>query len=295
MPNTSRSGFTLIELSIVLVIVGLLSAAILVGKDLIRAAELRALITQIEQYDVAVNTFRLKYNCLPGDCNVATDFGLGTIGGDGDNGDGDGIIAQLVNNGYNGPERSNFWYHLGKAGLIAGEYPYGDIAGVNSPPAKLSGTKYAAGPGASNGGFWIVNGAPNDPFLSPDQHAWTIVSDAGLSSHSGVYLPAVAGEIDRKLDDSYPLAGRMVTINFKYTIPVMAGQCTPQIHSCDQILSPFTLSCVLGNTACLGGIGYGPDGAMIDDRVDPPIYNINATAPGFGTVGFPIIKSSSLN
>src|ERR1700688_3889289 len=68
----SSSGFTLIELSIVLVIIGLIVGGILVGQDLIKAAEVRAQISQIEKYNQAVNTFRAKFNAIPGDMAVST-------------------------------------------------------------------------------------------------------------------------------------------------------------------------------------------------------------------------------
>jgi prepilin-type N-terminal cleavage/methylation domain-containing protein len=75
------AAFTLIELSIVLVIIGLVVGGVLVGQDLIRAAYLRAQIAQIDQYNQAVNTFYAKYQALPGDMNVptATQFGF-TVG-----------------------------------------------------------------------------------------------------------------------------------------------------------------------------------------------------------------------
>lgn len=61
-----KNGFTLIELSIVLVIIGLIVGGMLVGQDLINAAKVRAEFSQMEKLDAAVNTFRLKYNALPG-------------------------------------------------------------------------------------------------------------------------------------------------------------------------------------------------------------------------------------
>src|ERR1019366_6843373 len=68
------AGFTLIEMSIVLVIIGLIVGSVLVGRDLIRAAELRSVISEVEKYKTAVMTFKGKYDCLPGDCANATTF-----------------------------------------------------------------------------------------------------------------------------------------------------------------------------------------------------------------------------
>src|SRR5665213_2905942 len=117
---TSNLGFTLIELSIVLVIIGLIVGGILVGQDLIKVAEVRAQISQIEKYNQAVNTFRAKFNAIPGDMAVATanQFGFtvpasctGQMGGR----DGNGLIDGL-NTGFTlyqaAGETSLFWTDL---------------------------------------------------------------------------------------------------------------------------------------------------------------------------------------
>jgi len=84
LPRFYRNqGFTLIELSIVLIIIGLLSGAILVGRDLIMVSEARAIMSQMEKFETAVNTFRAKFDCLPGDCPNANALGLG-LNGNGD-------------------------------------------------------------------------------------------------------------------------------------------------------------------------------------------------------------------
>lgn len=112
-----KKGFTLLELSIVLVIIGLIIGGVTAGQDLIRAAELNAVNNQINQYRVAINTFKLKYNQLPGDMTNAqsywpscVDNGVNTC-----NGDGDGVVIF-------GSEGYRFWQHLSLAGLIAGSY-----------------------------------------------------------------------------------------------------------------------------------------------------------------------------
>src|SRR5579863_4925333 len=94
--SKKKSGFTLIELSIVLVIIGLIVGGILTGRDLIDAASQRAQITQIERYQTAVHAFQAKYGgYLPGDIPdpAASGFGFmprGTLDGQGD---GNGLLA----------------------------------------------------------------------------------------------------------------------------------------------------------------------------------------------------------
>src|ERR1700733_3923945 len=91
-----KRGFTLIELSVVLVIIGLIVGGILVGRNLVDASEVRAQITQIEKLNQAVNTFRDKFNGIPGDLILtsATQFGFNTYGCDGTpaHRDGNGLL-----------------------------------------------------------------------------------------------------------------------------------------------------------------------------------------------------------
>lgn len=117
--KNSQTGFTLVELSIVLVIIGLIIGGVLVGQDLIKAAKIRAMVNQIQQLDAGKNTFRTKYNAFPGDItpNNSNSFGLGNFGGNGD-----GVIRDATND--NSPyagEVEYFWTHMRAAALVAGE------------------------------------------------------------------------------------------------------------------------------------------------------------------------------
>ncbi len=123
-----RSAFTLVELAIVLVIIGLIVGGVLVGKDLIRNAELQTIITEKEHYTAALWTFRGKYNALPGDISNAhqyfgDDCGTNTTDiNTGCNGNGDGLIGRGPTVVDIGGETHKTWSHLSRAGLVKGKF-----------------------------------------------------------------------------------------------------------------------------------------------------------------------------
>ncbi|MCH2547797.1 MAG: prepilin-type N-terminal cleavage/methylation domain-containing protein, partial [Alphaproteobacteria bacterium] len=88
----STSGFTLVELAIAVVIIGLIIGGVLVGGDMIRAANLKAGLKQIETYQAAINNFRMRYNGTPGDITDATSQFSTTTWPNLADGDGDGIL-----------------------------------------------------------------------------------------------------------------------------------------------------------------------------------------------------------
>jgi len=131
-PPCSKRAFSLVELSIVLVILGLLVGGVLSGKALIKSAETRKYLTDADSIRSAYNQFREKYMTLPGDMNNATQFwGPKTavvcwsgIAGDYTeptktcNGNGNGIIETHIgymlgnSSGGNTDETFYIWQHL---------------------------------------------------------------------------------------------------------------------------------------------------------------------------------------
>jgi prepilin-type N-terminal cleavage/methylation domain-containing protein len=129
----SKRAFSLVELSIVLVILGLLVGGVLSGQSLIRAAQLRAITAEYSRYVTATQSFKDKYFALPGDMNNATSFwgaadgstgltaacfGAAGTGTQTCNGDGSGTIYPTSAS----DESLRFWQHLARAGLIEGSY-----------------------------------------------------------------------------------------------------------------------------------------------------------------------------
>lgn len=207
-PMQGRSGFSLVELSIVLVILGLLTGGILGGQSLIKAAELRSVGKEYEQWQTAVNTFREKYRTLPGDMANATDF----WDTDTWDGNGDGIIDYGAAVSQEG-EVFMFWQHLALAGLINGQFSGEAGAGsvedsyvnVNVPSSKYS------------SGGWSVAYAdegetnPSDCFdldYGNYYHFGSKIDDWEMGGE--LLTPEQAWNIDTKFDDGKPGKGNVI-------------------------------------------------------------------------------------
>lgn len=216
-------AFSLVELSIVLVILGLLTGGVLTGQALIRASELRSITTQYNGFVSAIGIFRDKYFALPGDMNNATTFWgtAATCPGDQTtpsttpatcNGDGNGDIM-----GNTAPysEIHRAWQHLANAGLVEGSYTgvrsaatpnYAVAVGVNIPKSKISSVGWGLQRGVdAGGGGWFASSYGNVLEVgNPVPSNWVVGS---------AFKPEEAWNIDTKLDDGRPGSGRVMTMD----------------------------------------------------------------------------------
>lgn len=134
-----QSGFTLIEIAIVLVIIGLLLGGILKGQELINSARVKNLAADFRNIPVFIYGYQDKYRSLPGDDSAAVaHVGVGAT----EIGDGDGVIEGTWNNSTAGgsgtyDESHLFWLHVRRAGLAPGST---SITASDFPPLNaLSG------------------------------------------------------------------------------------------------------------------------------------------------------------
>jgi prepilin-type N-terminal cleavage/methylation domain-containing protein len=214
-----ESGFTLIELSIVLVIIGLIVGGILTGQSLIAAAAVRAQISQIEKFNTAANTFRDKYGYLPGDipAGPAALFGFASRGQYAGEGDGNGVLEGIdtetppVNYGTNqdAGENAMFWVDLSTAHLIDGGFKTASATAIIQPATNVSLWLPKAKLGGGNYVYtWSLNGRNYFSISVPNQGIITNFISNDMPSVAGLTVNQAYG-IDAKIDDGLPGTGNV--------------------------------------------------------------------------------------
>ena len=188
MIRTSK-GFTLIEIAIVLVIIGLLLGGVLKGQELITGARVRNLISQQDGIKAAFFGFQDRYRALPGDY-ASADANVNCPAPGCPNGNGNGRIEKAVSGS---PHEEIFaWTHLTAAGFMNGSYA------ANSAETSPTDTN-----------------TPKNPYsvyieLVYD-NTYGIASPAPAAKHNlktGNQVPAeIIAEVDRKIDDGKPFSG----------------------------------------------------------------------------------------
>ena len=127
--NKSQKGFTLGEIAIVLVIIGLLRGGILKGQEMITQAKIKNVIADVTGVSAAMYGYQDRYRALPGDDKGA---GRWTAAPAAAPGNGNGVIEGTYGSANAADESRNFWDHLRRAGFVGGagtENPFNAVSG----------------------------------------------------------------------------------------------------------------------------------------------------------------------
>jgi len=196
-------GFTLVEMSIVLVIIGLIVGGILTGRELVEAAKIRKVIAEVDNITMGIATFRDKFDEIPGDMPNATSYWPGVTS----DGNGDGILY-VPSDDPRDTEGGYLWHHLSLAKLYryfprpaSGNWTL--EYGVNTPE--------------------IIEGTSAVGSFEKRYHTANLIN-VGVPSPGARNIRCgdaidhmMAYAIDRKSDDGSPSSGRVVA--FTQTSP----------------------------------------------------------------------------
>lgn len=219
-----NKAFSLVELSIVLVVLGLLTGGILTGQTLIRASELRKLATDFQTYETAVMTFRERFFALPGDMKNATQFWgqsancpgtheQGTADGSTCDGNGDGVVSFTGSGSApTANEHFRFWQHLANAGLLAGQFngvtsstsnTYAYCADNKNAPETIDGAVF---------NIFSIDGSGSRFDYGYGSYSYVVgLPRANAWNQDNFLTPEEVWNIDTKLDDG--AAGRGIVLS----------------------------------------------------------------------------------
>lgn len=209
------NGFTLVELAIALMVIGLLIGGVLKGQELIDNARMTRVLRDIEGFKTATMIFQNTYGALPGDIKKpgsrlpnCSEAPCSTIG------DGNGWIGPSVciascgvsASAIMGMENRRYWLHLAVANLISGVDASGTSTegfGVNFPESPVG------------GGYVMVYSldiTPTSPYDTFHANALRMVSNLSATLFSYPVLTArQALQLDSKYDDGKPYKGHVLT------------------------------------------------------------------------------------
>ena len=213
-----ESGVSLVELSIVILIIGMLVGAVITGQQIMKASEMRVIISERDAVLSAATAFKDKYRALPGDmrnattywgaqdatastCRTATSTTKLTC-----NGNGNGMLEETTTSGN---EVFRFWQHLSNSGMYEGVYSgiaegstdFSAVAGKNTPISKISGATWHT---------TYINATTSYFNL---EYGNVIVFGANRANDfpkQPIFRPDEMQAIDLKIDDGMPAKGKII-------------------------------------------------------------------------------------
>ncbi len=209
-PTNLKKGFTLIELSVVLVILAVLVGGIITGQSLIQTAQLNGLIGDVERYKSAFSRFQVEYQQLPGDMDNAYDYWGSKCGTNSSNcnGNGTSTLSQGEEEGL------LFWNHLYVSDLVD-DYsePISNREalcdqGVNMPYTAMDSVSMLPRYNSIDARSATVNEIINIIFV------FSLIDEANDQSGCISYQDAFSAEqlytIDKKMDDGFAYSGKVL-------------------------------------------------------------------------------------
>jgi prepilin-type N-terminal cleavage/methylation domain-containing protein len=216
-PSTVQSAFTLVELAIAIVIISLLLAGVMQGSELIKQAQVRSFTKLAQTFQSANNTFKMKYNFLPGDLpNATTFFDTTTCNNmtysnvpcnSNQSNAGNGLIDGTWNT--DSSDQMRYWVHLSLSKILTvnpvgtSDYSYNRFDIGKNRTWSVVGT----------GGFlanMALNYGPSTATV-----AFTNINYFAFFNHNGPWDGSIisapdAASVDEKLDDGKPLTGKFL-------------------------------------------------------------------------------------
>lgn len=226
----SEAGFTLVELAVVMIIIGLLIGGVLKGQELIANAQVTSTVAQVKGIDAATTTFRDMFAAIAGDMATAGTRLPNCVGGCAP-----ATVVGVTGNGQiNSPfnaapavEGVAFWWQLMAADLLSGVDPArGPVFGGQFPSARIGGGFHAgfvAG-GAIAAVPGVMAATPPNNIRAGHYLLLHTTANAAASAASVSFLtPNQAFRVDSKLDDGVPMSGSVLAAGQAACVSGAAG------------------------------------------------------------------------